>query len=367
MKRKMFNGRKVLVASLVSAMSLGLLAGCGSKETTTADGYATELYLYNWSEYMTEEVKDQFEEEYGIEVIETTYESNDELLAKLLAGGNDGSYDIAMPSNYYITALIENDLLATFDATALENFDNLDPAYTSMGYDPDNQYSVPYMGTLGVWIGNTAILDELGVEVNNMEDLLDPALENNIILTDDTQQIIEAGLMGAGLDPSVQNIDELDAAKEYLLSIDDNVKAYSTTLDARTAMANGEAALAYMYSGEALQAMLENPDLEVVMSEELVSLSLDAFVILSGSEHQEEAQLFIDFCLREDIAAQLINEYMFTNFNTEAVENLDEELQSSPLCVMTDEMKDNLFYYNSLSSDFLSAEVDVVTEIKASR
>lgn len=365
--KKMLNGKKVVSVLLASAMCIGLLTACGGKETTTEDGYATELYLYNWSEYMTEDVKDAFEEEYGIKVIESTYESNDELLAKLLAGGNDGTYDIAVPSNFYVTTLLANDLLVAYDATSLENYENIDSAYVGLEYDAENQYSVPYMGTLGVWIGNQAILDELGVEINSMDDLTDPALEDNIIFTDDSQQIIEAGLMGAGLDPSSQDVDDIDAAKEFLLSINDNVKSYSVTVDARDAMARGEAAVAYMYSGEALQAMMENPDLVVVMEEEPVSLSLDTFVILEGSEHVEEAKLFIDFCLREDISAQLTNEYMFTCFNTAAVDYLDEELANSPLCVMDDSIKDNMFYYNSLDADFMAAEIDAITEIKASR
>ncbi len=367
MKKNMFNVSKLVSLTTVSAMCLGLLVGCGGTEKKTKDGYASEIYLYNWSEYMTEDVKNAFEEEYGIKVVESTYESNDELLAKLLAGGNSGTYDVALPSNYYITTMLANDLLVPYDATKLEHYSNLDPAYLGLEYDEKNQYTVPYMGTLGVWIGNKKILDELGVEIHTMKDLTNPVLKNNIIMTDDSQQITEGGLMGAGIDPSSQDVANIDSAKEFIMSINDNIKSFSITVDARDAMARGEAALAYMYSGEALQAMMENPDLVVVMEEEPVSLSLDTFVILEGSKHIEEAKLFIDFCLRDDISAQLTNEYMFTCFNTAAVDHLDEELASNPLCVMGESIKENMFYNTSLDADFMAAQVDAITEIKASR
>ena len=92
--------KKLILTASALMLCSTFIAGCGEKEEEkTADGYAKEIYLYNWSEYMSQEVLDGFEEEYGIKVIETTFESNDEMLAKLLAG-NNGEYDIAVPSNF---------------------------------------------------------------------------------------------------------------------------------------------------------------------------------------------------------------------------------------------------------------------------
>lgn len=359
--------KRKIVSVILSVCLLLSLCACGGKEETTAGGYAKEIYLYNWSEYMTQEVLDKFEAEYGIKVVQSTYESNDELLAKLVADSSGGEYDIAVPTNYYISAMLENDLLAEIDKDALTNYKNLDEAYLNLPYDEENTYSIPYMGTVSVWIGNKKLLEELGVEVNSMEDLKNPKLKGNIIMTDDSQEVMQEGLIGAGFDPTSTDLDELEKAKEFLMELNENIKSYSTTVDVRDAMAKGEAAVASMYSGEALQALEENPDLEVVMVKEQCSLSLDSFVLLKNSKHKEEAQLFIDFCLRPDISAELTNEYKFVCFNKEAVSNLDEALAANPLCVLTQDMKARTYCINEVNSELLSAEVDAMTEIKSSR
>lgn len=106
--------KKMMAAALAATMVFTMTA-CGSdSEEKTADGYAKEIYLYNWSEYMSEDVLNKFEEEYGIKVVETTFESNDEMLAKLMAGGGS-EYDIAVPSNFYIESMKANDLLEPLD------------------------------------------------------------------------------------------------------------------------------------------------------------------------------------------------------------------------------------------------------------
>lgn len=364
---KKYSMKKRITGAILGLSMAGLLCGCGGEEEKTADGYAKEIYLYNWSEYMTQEVLDLFEEEYGIKVVQSTFESNDELLAKLVAGGDSGEYDIAVPTNYYLSALVDNDLVAEIDHSKLTNIGNIDEAYMNLPFDEGNKYSIPYMGTVGVWIGNEKILDELGMEIHTLQDLTDPKLEGNIIMTDDAQEIMEQGLMGAGYEPTSTDLEELTAAKEFLLSINSNVKSYSTTVDVRDAMAKGEAAVANMYSGEALQALEANPDLGVVMDEEQCSLSLDSFVVLKNSKHKEEAMLFIDFCLRPDIAAKLANEYKFVCFNKAAIPELEEELASNPLCVLTDDLKNRTYCINEVNSELLSAEVDALTEIKTAR
>ena len=116
---------KKMVAAALAATMVFTMTACGSKdEEKTADGYAKEIYLYNWAEYMTQDVLDKFEEEYGIKVVETTFESNDEMLAKLLAGGGT-DYDIAVPSNFYVESMKANDLLEPLDKAVITNYNNI--------------------------------------------------------------------------------------------------------------------------------------------------------------------------------------------------------------------------------------------------
>ena len=131
--------KKMMAAALAATMVFTMTA-CGSdSEEKTADGYAKEIYLYNWSEYMSEDVLNKFEEEYGIKVVETTFESNDEMLAKLMAGGGS-EYDIAVPSNFYIESMKANDLLEPLDKDVITNYDNIDETYRTMQCDQDGEY-----------------------------------------------------------------------------------------------------------------------------------------------------------------------------------------------------------------------------------
>lgn len=357
--------KRIFLAMLTVAFSC-VMAGCGEKEETTENGYAKEIYLYNWSEYMTQEVLDLFEEEYGIKVVESTFESNDELLAKLVAG-NEGEYDIAVPSNFYIEALLQNDLIEELDKDKIPNLANIDEAYRGLDYDPEDKYTVPYMGTVVPWIANTKIIDELDVEINSMEDLTDERLKDNIIMVDDPQGNITVGLLGCDLEPTSTNLDDIAKAKDWLMALNPNVKSYSIAGDVRDVMAKGECAVAAMYSGTALQAMAQNPDLEIVMEEEPCSLSLDTMVILKGTKHKEEAELFIDFILRPEISAKLTNEFQYVCFNKAAVDYLDEDLKNSPLCVLTDDMKERLFLINTFDGEAIDAEVAAMTEVKSAR
>ena len=359
--------RKKLLAVFLAALCILALSACGSKTQKSTDtGYAKEIYLYNWSEYMTQEVLDGFEQEYGIKVVETTYESNDEMLAKLLAG-TKGQYDIAIPSNFYIEAMLANDLLEELDFSVITNIENIDPQFRTSQVDPEGKYTVPYMGTASLWLGNPQKLQELGVTADNYEDLKNPKLEGNILMADDAQGNICCGLSAMGLDPTSNDLADIEQAKEYLLSINKNVKAYSLPADVRDSMIRGEAAVAYMYSGNIMQAMQANPDLALALKEEQVSLSIDNMVILKGTKHKTEAELFINYLLRGEVSAKLTTEFPYVCFNTAAVEYLPEELANSELCILSDDLKSRIYMINTFNGEAIAAEVDAMVQVKTSR
>ena len=353
-------------------LTLGLtctLAGCGSSGSSDdkdGNGYADEIYLYNWSEYMTQEILDQFEEEYGIKVVETTYESNDELLAKLIAG-KGGEYDIAVPTNTYIQAFKDNDLLEPFDDGAIKNLSNIDDTYLGLVYDPENKYTVPYFGTINVALANKPIMDNLGVTVNNAKDLLNPALKENLLIFDDIESNITLALQGCDIDPVTTDLAALDTAKEFLLQLNPNLKSYSQIADERIAITRGEVALAYIYSGDAVQAMRENNELEVVMKEEQFPLTIDNLVIIKGTKHKKEAQLFIDFILRPEISAKLLEEFAYVCFNKEAAKLLPQDLVDMGICALSDDIKNNLVVINEKDGDMLDKMVTVMTEVKSAK
>lgn len=350
----------------IAVISICLFVGCGKKEGLTEDGYADTLYLYNWSEYMSQDVLDLFEEEYGIKVVQTTYESNDEMLAKLVAG-KKGSYDIAVPTNYFIQALKENDLLEPYDEGAIKNISNIDAAYLNPSYDPDNLYTIPYMGTVALTIGNQRLLTELGVELNKVDDLKNSSLKDQIILMDDNEGIVSLGLAGLGFDPLSEDAEQIAQVEAYMSEILPNIKAFPSTADGRTMLARGEVAVGHIYGGDAAQAMAENPDLEIVLKDEPISLSVDCFVLLKGSTHKKEAQLFIDFILRPEISAKLTEEFPYVCLNEAAKQKLSEEILNNPACFLPDELKDQVYFIKEKSAETLSQMVDIVTSLKVSK
>lgn len=378
--------KKTILALVLAALCVMLLSACGAEKPaaqpaaapsetaqesaapaeSSAPAYAKEIYLYNWSEYMTQEVLDGFEKEYGIKVIETTYESNDEMLAKLLAGSK-GQYDIAVPSNFYIEAMLANDLLEEMDFSVITNIGNIDPQFRTSQVDPEGKYTVPYMGTASLWLGNPQKLEELGVKADNYEDLKDPLLEGNILMADDAQGNICCGLSAMKLDPTSNSLEDIEQAKQYLLSINKNVKAYSLPADVRDSMIRGEAAVAYMYSGNIMQAMQANPNLALALNEEQVSLSVDNLVILKGTKHKTEAELFINYLLRGEVSAKLTTEFPYVCFNTAAVQYLPEELAKSDLCLLSDDIKSRIYMINTFDGEAIAAEIDAMVEVKTSR
>ncbi len=361
--------RKVIYVRGMVLLLIALCAtfiGCGKKEGVTKDGYADKLYLYNWTEYMSKDVLDLFEKEYGIKVVESTYESNDEMLAKLVAGKR-GTYDIAVPTNFFIQAMKENDLLEPYDQDAMTNMKNINPSYLDAAYDPGNVDTIPYMGTVALTIGNKKMLSDLGVTINNVNDLFSPALKNNIIIMDDNEGIISLALEGLNYDPLTNDEKQIAETKKYMLDLNKNIKAFPSTADGRTMLARGEVAVGHIYGGDAAQAMAENSDLEIVMKDAPISLSVDCFVLLKGSKHKKEAELFINFLLRPDISAKLTEEFPYVCVNDAAKDYLSDEILNNPACFLPEDLLDNIYFIEEKSPEVLSQEVNIVTEIKSAR
>ncbi len=363
MKRKVIHVSVVLLSLLVLGSAL---SGCAKKEEKTKDGYAKTIYLYNWTEYMSKDVLEKFKKEYGITVVETTYESNDEMLAKLVAG-KKGTYDIAVPTNYFIKVMEGNDLLEPYDKDEITNLKNINPSYLNPKYDPGNKYTVPYMGTVTLTVGNKKMLGELGVTVNNVNDLQNPKLKNNIVVMDDNETITSLGLEGLGFDPLTTDKNQIAKTKDYMVKMNSNIKAFPSTADGRTMLARGEVAVGHMYGGDVAQAMAQNPDLEIVAKDSPISLSVDSFVLLKGSKHKKEAQLFINFLLRPDISAELTEAFPYLCLNDAAKTKLDQKILDNPACFLPKDLMDNIFFIEEQKPDILSQKVDIVTEIKAAR
>ena len=375
MKKRVF---AISMASLTAASAL--LSGCGASGNTGASGTDSaasgsadggELYVYNWGEYIDEDVISQFEEETGITVVYDLFETNEEMYPVIEAGAVN--YDVVCPSDYMIQKMRENDLLAELNFDNIPNIDQIDPAYMEMSqaFDPENKYSVPYCwGTVGI-LYNTKLLDELGVPApTKWADLWDERLSGEILMQDSVRDAFMVALKKDGYSMNSESKDELEQAKQELIDQKPFVQAYVID-QVRDKMIGGEAAVGVIYSGEMLYIQDEavslglDYDLEYVIPEEGTNLWLDSWVIPKNAKNKENAEKWIDFMCRPEIAKANFEYITYPTPNKGAFELLDEDMQNNKAVFPDiDSLKDSEVY-QYLGDDTDAIYNELWKEVKA--
>ena len=355
MKKRVF---AISMAGLTAASAL--LSGCGASGNTGTSGTDSaasgsadggELYVYNWGEYIDEDVISQFEEETGITVVYDLFETNEEMYPVIEAGAVN--YDVVCPSDYMIQKMRENDLLAELNFDNIPNIAQIDPAYMEMSqaFDPENKYSVPYCwGTVGI-LYNTKLLDELGVPApTKWADLWDERLSGEILMQDSVRDAFMVALKKDGYSMNSESKDEIEQAKQELIDQKPLVQAYVID-QVRDKMIGGEAAIGVIYSGEMLYIQDEvaslglDYDLEYVIPEEGTNLWLDSWVIPKNAKNKENAEKWIDFMCRPEIAKANFEYITYPTPNKGAFELLDEDMQNNKAVFPDiDSLKDSEVY-----------------------
>lgn len=309
--------KKILSFLLCTTLIVTCLCGCKSKNST-----GETLYVFNWTEYMPQEVYDLFEEETGIHVVENTFSSNEEMLTKLVAGGSE-QYDLVVASNYVLEAMKNKNLIQKIDTSKLENLGNIKSAFLGRDFDKNNEYSVPYMATATLIAYNKKTCKDLGVEIKSYNDLLNPKLENNIVAVDDCRELLDMALKANGLDPDTTDKKTVDSTLDWLKKFDKNVKLYDNDT-AFSALATNECAVGLVYNLDAALAINENPDIDVLYTDEPCELAIDSFVLTKSSAHSEAALKFIDFIMRPDVYAKCLEAFPAVCLNSEAEKEMDK-------------------------------------------
>ena len=296
---------------------------------------SNELYVYNWGEYIDESVIEEFEEETGIDVIYDLFETNEEMYPVVEAGGVN--YDVVCPSDYMIQKMAENDMLAELDYSNIPNLENIDPQYMAKAesFDPGNRYAVPYTwGTVGI-LYNTKRVEELGIQPpSKWSDLWDPAYKGEILMQDSVRDAFMVALKSLGYSMNSTNEEELKEARDLLIAQKPLVQAYVID-QVRDKMIGGEAAAGVIYSGEMLfiqeEVAKQNLDyqLEYVIPEEGTNIWIDAWVIPKNAKNKENAEKWINFLCRPDIAKKNFEYITYATPNRAAKELLDPELQNN--------------------------------------
>lgn len=314
-----------MMKRLLFALALLLSVFATTAEAAQEPEEDKVLYVYNWSEYMPQEVLDRFTAETGIKVVYTTYESNEAMFAKLKLLQGKG-YDIVVPSTYFVSLMREQGLLSKIDKTKLTNFRNLDPTVLGGPFDPENDYSVPYMwGSTGMMV-NTKHVDP--ATVKSWKDLTRPEFKGKVLLSSDMRDTMGIALKALGYSVNTTNEEEIKAAYEFLVALKPSVLVFNVE-STKQAFIGEEVSIGMSWNGDAVIAMEENPNLAFIYPQEGLPLWLDSLCIPSGAEHKNNAHKFIDFTLRPEIAKLIVEEYLYSTPNTAGWELLSEDLKQN--------------------------------------
>ena len=307
--------KKFVCVLLLSLMLLGSIPV--SAASATVDGVTVEnadfyarfkgqditLNVYNWGEYISDGSDDApdviavFEELTGIDVNYTNFGSNEEMYAKIKSGG--AQYDIIVPSDYMIGRMIQEGMLEKLDMKNIPLYKNIAEEYRGLEYDPNDEYSVPYLwGLVGI-LCNTTMVDV--EEVYDWNILWDERFMGSILMFSNSRDAFGVSCLRLGYSLNTTDEEELAEAAEELRKQKALVQAYVQD-EIYNKMLGGEAALAPYYAGDAILMMAENEDLAFVYPHAGTNSFVDAMVIPKGSKNKEAAEAFINFMCELDVA-----------------------------------------------------------------
>ena len=338
-----------LVLSLILVCSLLLVPGASAEEVVN---------VYNWYDYMDETVFDLFTAETGIKVNKMYFTTNEDMMVQVRV--SPGAYDLVFPSDYCVERMIAENLLAEI------NFDNVPNAkYTSEwllnpDYDPDNKYSVPFMwGTVGI-LYNTTMVDE---PIDSWSALWDAQYANSIFMMDSIRDTMGVTLKYLGYSLNTRDPKQLQEATQKLIAQKPLVKAYGVD-EIKDKMALGEAALAVMWSGDALYAMDQNEDLAYAVPKEGSNIWVDPMVIPATAKNKENAEKLIDFLCRPEIAKMNCEYIWYSSPNTGAIDLMGEEYTGNLAINPDQSIVDRCEFFNDIPENFMTIYNALWSQVK---
>jgi spermidine/putrescine transport system substrate-binding protein len=347
--------KKLIVLMMVLVVAASILSGCSKSS-------GEKVYVYNWGQYIDPDVVKTFEKETGIKVVYEDFESNEDMYAKIKA--NAVQYDVVCPSDYMIQKMINENLLAEINFDNVPNIKNIDPAYleSSKSFDPENKYSVPYCwGTLGILYNKTMV----DGPIDSWSAIFDKKYSGNILMIDSVRDAFAIALAYLGNDINSTDETQLDQARDLLQMQYPLVQAYVVD-QVRDKMIGGEAALGVIYSGEAIYTKRENPDLEYVVPKEGSNVWIDGWVIPKNSRNKENAEAFINFLCRSDIALKNFEYITYSTPNKEARDMItDPDIKNSPVAFPDQSVLNRCSTYRYLGDEIESLYMDKWNEVKS--
>ena len=341
---------KLLVLVLLVSMVFVFAVGCSDDRPV--------INVYNWGDYIDTDVIKEFEDEFGIKVNYSMYETNEDMYIKLKQGGS--SYDVVIPSDYMIEKMIREDMLLKLNIDNIPNIVKVNEDLLSPDYDPTNEYSVPYMwGTVGILYNTTMVETPL----DSWDILWDEKYDDQIIMLNSQRDSLAVALKRLGYSMNTRDVGELEEARDELILQKPLVYAYLGD-QVKDTMIAGEAALAVVYSGDAVYMIRENPDLAYAFPKEGTNLWFDSMVIPSSAKNKEGAEAFINFMTRPEIAARNADYIGYSSPIPEAIEMLPNDLKNSKVAYPDSEQIANMEVFKD-PADIIEVYDRIWTELNS--
>jgi spermidine/putrescine-binding protein len=322
-KNKLFN---LLALLVLASMALVACGGGGGGDKVTSNGYACpeaefpmevtsqELNIFVWTEYIPPDMEECFELVYGITVNHDEYSANEEMYAKLSAGGS--SYDLVQPTDYIVGLMIRQGLLQELDHDKLPALKNFDPNYLNFSFDPGNKYSIPYQAGTDAIVVNTDAVENVP---QSWADLWKPEYADRMIFLDDSRAVIGLTLLTLGYDVNTTDPAQLDEAKAKLAELVPNVKAFDSD-SPKSALIAGDVDLGMTWTGEAFLAQQENSAIQYIYPTEGAILWQDNWAMPKDAPHTDAAYAWLNYTNQGNIFWMMLRDFPYTNPNKAALD-----------------------------------------------
>ncbi len=330
--------RRISRGDFLRTMGVGAVAGstlsvlaCQPNTTAQSSGGGGSgpeekaLNLYNWSDYVAKSTIPEFQKQTGIQVTQDFFSSNEELLAKLQAGGT--GYDVIVPSDYMVSIMVKSDILEPLDMSKIPNFKNVGKNFKGLPYDPTNKYTVPYQwGTTGILYNQK----KLGTLEPSWDPMWDPANRGKIGMLNDERETPGAALYKLGYSVNSKDKEQLDEAEAELKKQKPLLRGYFDSTQNRPSVINGDLLLGHVFSGDAFLALSQDDDLDYIIPEPAATRWTDNMAIPKGAEHPDNAHKFINYILGAKTGATLSNYTYYNTPNEAALPMIDGSLKDLP-------------------------------------
>ena len=337
LKIRKFKALALMMSCIIAGTSF---MGCGKKEEKPA------LNFMNYGENIGEGILEEFEEKYGIHVNQEVYDAPEEMYNKVSAGASQ--YDVIVSIDYLVQRMISEDRLEKIDYSNVPNMDKIESDHLGKSFDPDNEYSVPYMsGTIGICY-NTDYVDE---PIDSWTALWNTKYNKNVLLLDGVRDSLGAALKMLGYSVNTTNQDEINEARDKLIELKQNGNLLAIGSDDNTdKMARGEAAISILWSGEGLNLEAEHDNIKFVVPKEGANFWIDSLCIPKGTKNKENAEKFINFLCEKDPSFRTADEIGYTTPQREAREEQDDSVKNNPNAYMPEELLKKCESYDYLGN-----------------